>query len=64
MMDKVDERLTTLSDPEKAKSLRGFSLRDNDIRSGFGGFRNREGGQRGPGQGPGGGQSSGGGKKK
>ena len=28
MMDKVDERLTALSDPEKAKNLRGFSLRE------------------------------------
>ena len=68
MMDKVDERLTALSDPEKAKNLRGFSLREGrggrgegggDIRSRLEGFRNRGGGQ-----GPGGGQRPGGGGKK
>jgi hypothetical protein len=66
MMDKVDERLTALSDPEKAKDLRGFSLREGrgggggDIRSRLEGFRNRGGGQ----GGPGGGQRPGGGGKK
>ena len=72
MMDKVDERLTALSDPEKAKDLRGFSLREGrgggggDIRSRLEGFRNRGGDQgRGRGQGgPGGGQRPGGGKKQ
>ena len=72
MMDKVDERLTALSDPEKAKDLRGFSLREGrgggggDIRSRLEGFRNRGGDQgRGRGQGgPGGGQRPGGGGKK
>ncbi|MDP7010757.1 MAG: hypothetical protein QF685_05205 [Verrucomicrobiota bacterium] len=60
MMNKVDEHLTALADPEKAKDLNRFSLRDSDIRSRFEEFRNREGGQRGPG----GGQRPGGGKKK
>jgi hypothetical protein len=60
LMDKVDERLTALSDPEKAKNLRGFSLGGR----GSGGFG--RGGDQGPGtgQGPGGGQRPGGGKKK
>ncbi len=65
MMDKVDERLTALSDPEKAKDLRGFSLREGrggggDIRSRLEEFRNRGRGQ----GGPGGGQRPGGGGKK
>ena len=55
MMDKVDERLTALSDPEKAKDLRGFSLRERREGGSFG--------RGGRGQGPGGGQRGPGGGK-
>ena len=55
MMDKVDERLTALADPEKRKSLGRFSLGGGGERRGFGGQRPGGGGQR-----PG----SGGGKKQ
>jgi len=65
MMDKVDERLTALSDPEKAKDLGRFSLGG---RGGFSGFgrggdqgRGRGGDQR---RGPGVGQRPGGGKNQ
>jgi len=57
MMDKVDEHLTALADPEKSKNLRGLSLGGDDRR----GFGQQRGSQRG-GQGPGGGQRPGGGK--
>ena len=64
MMDKVDERLTALADPEKAKNLRGFSLGGRDS-GGFGRGgdqgRGRGGDQR---RGPGVGQRPGGGKNQ